>query len=44
LSKQTPFRPGEKAEINLEFLTVTGRMIQKVKKYEVRVVEAPTRQ
>lgn len=43
-TKQTLFRPGEKAEINLEFLTVTGPMIQEVKKHEVRVVEAPTRQ
>jgi hypothetical protein len=43
-TKQTLVRPGEKAEINLEFLTVTGPMIQEVKKHEVRVVEAPTRQ
>lgn len=33
----------EKAEINLEFLTVTGSMIKQVKKHEVVVVEAPSR-
>jgi hypothetical protein len=32
--------PGEKAEINLEFLTVTGPEIQRVKRHEVTVVEA----
>src|SRR2546428_13676431 len=34
--------PGETAEINLEFLTVTGPAIQEVKRHEVRVVEAPS--
>ena len=33
--------PREKAEINLEFLTVTGPAIQRVKRHEVTVVEAP---
>jgi hypothetical protein len=40
-TKQETLRPGEKAEINLEFLTVTGPQIQEVKKHEVTVVEAP---
>jgi hypothetical protein len=40
-TKQATLRPGEKAEINLEFLTVTGPQIQEVKKHEVSVVEAP---
>jgi hypothetical protein len=34
--------PGGKAEINLEFLTVTGPAIQEVKRHEVTVVEAPS--
>jgi hypothetical protein len=33
--------PREKAEINLEFLTVTGPAIQQVKRHEVSVLEAP---
>jgi hypothetical protein len=41
--KQTALKPGEKAEINLEFLTVTGPLIQQVKKHELTVVEAPSR-
>jgi len=32
--------PGQKAEINLEFLTVTGPAIDQVKRHEVVVVEA----
>jgi len=32
-------RPSDKAEFNLEFLTVTGPKIQQVKKHEVAVVE-----
>jgi hypothetical protein len=42
-TKQPTLRPGEKAEINLEFLTVTGPQIQEVKKHEVIVVEAPAK-
>ena len=38
--KQATLAPGEKAEINLEFLTVTGPLIEKVKKHELAVVEA----
>jgi hypothetical protein len=34
--------PREKVEINLEFLTVTGPAIQRVKRHEVTVVEAPS--
>jgi hypothetical protein len=42
--KQAALKPGEKAEINLEFLTVTGPLIQQVKKHELAVVEAlPTK-
>ncbi len=43
-TKKPILGPGEKAEINLEFLTVTGPMIQQAKKHEVAVVEAPARQ
>lgn len=39
-TKQATLRPGEKAEINLEFLTVTGPMIEQVKKHKLEVVEA----
>jgi hypothetical protein len=38
--KQATLKPGEKAEINLEFLTVTGPLIQQVKRHELEVVEA----
>ena len=41
LTKQDVLEPGKKAEINLEFLTVTGPLIQHVKKHEVTVIEAP---
>jgi hypothetical protein len=43
-TKQATLGPGEKAEVNVEFLTVTGPLIEKVKKHELAVVEAPTRQ
>jgi hypothetical protein len=43
-TKQPTLAPNEKAEINLEFLTVTGPMIQQVKRHEVIVVEAPAKQ
>lgn len=42
-TKQAALRSGEKGEINLEFLTVTGPLIQQVKKHELAVVEAPPR-
>lgn len=35
--------PGEKAEINVEFLTVTGPLIEKVKSHELAVLEAPAK-
>jgi hypothetical protein len=40
-AKTDKLTPGQKAEINLEFLTVTGAAIQQVKRHEVTVVEAP---
>ena len=43
-TKQTTIGPNDKAEINLEFLTVMGPTIQLVKKHEVSVVEAPAKQ
>jgi len=39
-TKQAALRPGEKAEVNVEFLTVTGPMIEQVKKHKLEVVEA----
>jgi hypothetical protein len=44
VTKETSLGPGEKTEINLEFLTVTGPMIQEVKRHEVMVIEAPAKQ
>jgi hypothetical protein len=41
-TKQVLLPPGGKAEFNLEFLTVTGTMIDKVKRNEVSVLEAPS--
>lgn len=41
-TKADKLTPGQKAEINLEFLTVTGPAIQQVKRHEVTVVEAPS--
>jgi hypothetical protein len=38
-TKQPTLGPGQKAEINVEFLTVTGPMIEQVKKHELAVVE-----
>lgn len=38
-TKQVALAPGEKAEINLEFLSVTGPLIEQVKKHELFVVE-----
>jgi hypothetical protein len=39
-TKRSLLQPGEKTEINLEFLTVTGEMIEQAKRHEIRVVEA----
>lgn len=44
VTKPASLGPGEKAEINVEFLTVTGPMIQQVKKHELAVLEAPAKQ
>jgi hypothetical protein len=41
-TKSEKVAPKEKAEINLEFLNVTGPAIQRVKRHEVIVVEAPS--
>lgn len=41
-TKAEKVAPGHKAEINLEFLTVTGPALQQVKRHEVVVVEAPS--
>ena len=43
-TKTASVGPNEKAEINLEFLTITGPKIQQVKKHEISVVEAPAKQ
>jgi len=43
-TKTASLGPNEKAEINLEFLTVTGPQIQQVKKYDVAVIEASPKQ
>ena len=40
-TKEASVAPGEKAEINLEFLTVTGPLIEKVKRHVLAIVEAP---
>ena len=42
-TKQATLAPNEKAEINLEFLTVGGPLIQGVKKHELTVIEALTK-
>lgn len=41
VTKQARLGPGEKAEIDVGFLTVTGPMIQQVKKHVLAVLEAP---
>jgi len=41
-TKGAKVAPNEKAEINVEFLTVTGTAIERVKRHEVTVVEAPS--
>jgi hypothetical protein len=43
-TKKATLAPNEKAEINLEFLTVTGPLIQQVKKHEEEVIEALPKQ
>lgn len=43
-TKQVSLAPGDKARIDLEFLTVSGPLVQQVKKHEIKVIEAPTKQ
>lgn len=42
-SKEATLAPNEKAEVDVEFLTVTGSRIQKVKRHELAVVQAPAK-
>jgi len=41
-TKPATLAPNDKAEINVEFLTVMGPVIQQVKRHELAVVEAPS--
>jgi hypothetical protein len=41
-TKADKLAPGQKGEINLEFLTVTGPAIDQVKRHDVSVAEAPS--
>jgi hypothetical protein len=41
-TKTQALAPGQKAEINLEFLTVIGPAIEQVKRHDVTVIEAPS--
>jgi hypothetical protein len=41
-TKKAVLLPGARAEINVEFLTVSGAMIEKVKRHELTVLEAPS--
>ena len=43
-TKDESLDPNRKAEVNLEFLTVMGPLIQQVKRHEVIVTEALSRQ
>lgn len=40
-TKQPILGRGQKADVDLEFLTLTGPQIQQVKKHELTVIEAP---
>jgi len=42
-TKEASLAPGAKAEVNLEFLTVTGPLIENVNRHELAVLEAPAR-
>jgi hypothetical protein len=42
-TKQAVLAPSQKTEFNLEFLSVTGPKLNEVKRHEVGVVEAPTK-
>lgn len=41
-TRQTRLAPGEKAAVDLEFLTIIGAMIEDMERHEIAVVEAPT--
>jgi hypothetical protein len=41
-TKSQTLAPGQRAEINLEFLTVTGPAIEQVKRHDVSIIEAPS--
>ncbi len=41
-TKKPVLSPGEKADVNLEFLTITGPTIEQVTGAELTVIEAPT--
>lgn len=43
-TKQATLAPNEKAEVNLEFLTVGGPLIRGVKRHELTVIEASAKQ
>jgi hypothetical protein len=42
-TKNVVLSPGERGEVNIEFLTVTGGMIEKVKRHELTILEAPSK-
>jgi hypothetical protein len=42
-STKKAITPGERGEIDIEFLTVTGGMLDKVKRHEVTVLDAPAK-
>ena len=42
-TKEESLAPSRKADVNVEFLTVIGPMIQQVKRHEVTVTAAPSR-
>ena len=42
MTKVKQVAPGQKVEIDLEFLTVSGAVIEQVKRHEIRVLEAPS--
>jgi len=42
-TKQPSLAPGERAQVDLEFLTVTGPDVRAVTRHEVMVVEAPAK-
>ncbi len=42
-TKKAALSPGDRGEINIEFLTVTGGMLDKFKRHEVTVLDAPAK-